>query len=93
VAGIILFRWTPTPWCPPSRPPAPRGIPLVTCNGIVNSDLVSAKVLSNVTVVAGELEMSTSPRMMGGKGQIAILHGPQRHFRRDPAPRRLMRTS
>jgi ABC-type sugar transport system substrate-binding protein len=75
VAGIILLPMDADACVPAVEAAHTAGIPLVTCNGIVNSDLVSAKVLSN-DVVAGELEMKYIAEKLGGKGKIAILHGP-----------------
>jgi len=75
VDGIILLPMDADALVPAVEAAHEAGIPLVSCNGLVNSDLVSAQVLSN-DVTAGELQMAYIAELIGGKGEIAILRGP-----------------
>jgi inositol transport system substrate-binding protein len=75
VSGIILLPMDADALVPAVEAAVEAGIPIVSCNGIVNTDLISATVASS-DVVAGELEMKYIAELMGGKGKIAILHGP-----------------
>lgn len=75
VDGIILLPMDADALIPAVEAAADAGIPLVTCNGTVNSDLVTAHV-GSLDVVAGELSMEYMAGRIGGSGQIAILRGP-----------------
>jgi len=75
VDGIILLPMDADALIPAVEAAYSANIPLVTCNGTVNSDLVTAHV-GSLDVVAGELSMQYMAERIGGSGQIAILRGP-----------------
>lgn len=74
VDGIILLPMDADGSIPCVTSAAEAGIPLVVCNGSVNTDVDSC-VKSDDTV-AGNLEMAYLAEQIGGEGKIVILHGP-----------------
>lgn len=74
VDGIILLPNDADGSIPCVTAAKEAGIPLVVCNGSVNTDVDSC-VKSDDTV-AGNLEMTYLAEAIDGKGKIAILHGP-----------------
>lgn len=74
VDGIILLPMDADGSIPCVTAAAEAGIPLVVCNGSVNTEVDSC-VKSDDTV-AGNMEMAFLAEQIGGEGQIVILHGP-----------------
>lgn len=74
VDGIILLPMDADGSIPCVTAAKEAGVPLVVCNGSVNTE-VDACVKSD-DAVAGNLEMGYLAEAMGGEGKIAILHGP-----------------